>query len=147
MRYTACNTPEGRGFRERTAGCEPRSINLKPTMKKLITILAALAVTTMFTVAAEGDKKPAGDTAKPAAEGAAKEGAKGEKKAVDKDAQFKKLDTDGDGKLSLDELKAGPMGKKAPEKCEALIKAKDKDGDGKLSLEEFKAEGGKKKNK
>ena len=113
-------------------------------MKKLITILAALAVTTMFATAADAEKKPAagGDAAKPAAEAG-----KGEKKPVDKDAQFKKLDTDGDGKLSLDELKAGPMGKKAPDKVEAMLKAKDKDGDGKLSLEEFKAEGGKKKNK
>jgi Ca2+-binding EF-hand superfamily protein len=57
---------------------------------------------------------------------------------------FKKLDTNGDGKISLDEFKAGPMGKKDPAKAEEMFKKKDTDGDGFLSLEEFSAGGGKK---
>ena len=96
-------------------------------MKKLITILAALAVTVSFATAADAAKKEA-------------------KKAggASPEERFKKLDTNGDGFLSLDELKASPQGQKDPSKCEAMLKAKDKDGDGKLSPEEFAAGGGKK---
>ena len=95
-------------------------------MKKLITILAALAVSVSFATAA--------DAAKKAAKGA---GASPEEK-------FKKFDTNGDGFISLDEFKASPVGQKDPAKAEEIFKKKDKDGDGSLSLEEFSAEGGKK---
>jgi Ca2+-binding EF-hand superfamily protein len=57
--------------------------------------------------------------------------------AADPEKIFKKLDTDGDGTISLEEFKAGPMGKKDPAKAETLFKKKDKDGDGKLSSEEL----------
>jgi Ca2+-binding EF-hand superfamily protein len=60
---------------------------------------------------------------------------------------FKKLDTNGDGSLSLDEYKAGPAGKKDPAKAEESFKKHDKNADGKLSLEEMTAGGGKKKEK
>lgn len=48
-----------------------------------------------------------------------------------------KLDTDKDGKVSLDEFKAGMQ--KDPEKAEAKFKKKDADHDGFVTLEEMKA--------
>ncbi len=95
-------------------------------MKKLITILAALAVSVSFATAADAAKK--------------------EKKAGAPTAEerFKKLDTNGDGFISLEEFKASPAGQKAGEKAEEMFKKKDKDGDGKLSPEEFAGGGGKK---
>ena len=57
--------------------------------------------------------------------------------------QFKKLDKNSDGKLTLDELKGKKDGDKAAE-IEKRFKAMDKDNNGSVSLEEFKA-GGKKK--
>jgi Ca2+-binding EF-hand superfamily protein len=95
-------------------------------MKKLIPIVAALAVSLSFAHGADAEKK-------------ANKGA-----AVTPEERFKKLDTDGDGSISLEEFKAGPAGKKDPAKAEEIFKKKDKNGDGKLSLEEFSA-GGKKK--
>ena len=53
---------------------------------------------------------------------------------------FKKLDTNADGSVSLDEFKAGPRGKKDPAKAEEIFKKIDKDSDGKVTLEEFKAQ-------
>ena len=50
--------------------------------------------------------------------------------------KFKKLDTNGDGKLSMDEFKAG---QKDATKAEAAFKKMDKDNDGFLTLEEYKA--------
>jgi hypothetical protein len=68
--------------------------------------------------------------------------------AADPEKAFKKLDTDGDGAISLEEFKAGPAGKKDASKIEALFKKKDKDGDGKLSPEEMhKAKGDAKNSK
>lgn len=52
---------------------------------------------------------------------------------------FKKLDTNSDGSLSLDELKASHKGKKDPAKAEAAFKKMDTDSSGGLSLDEFKA--------
>ncbi len=66
--------------------------------------------------------------------------------AADPEKIIKKLDSDGDGAISLEEFKAGPAGKKDASKIEALFKKKDKDGDGKLSPEELsKAKGDAKK--
>jgi Ca2+-binding EF-hand superfamily protein len=77
---------------------------------------------------------------------AADEPKKGEAKAkASPEEMFKKLDKNGDGKLSKEEF----IGKKegeAKEKAEKAFAAKDKDKDGFLTLEEFKA-GGKKKDK
>jgi len=87
-------------------------------MKKLITILAAVAVSTSFALAADAEKKA-------------------EKKAANPEENFKKLDTNNDGAVSLEEFKAGPAGKRDATKAEAAFKRRDKDGDGKLTLEEF----------
>src|SRR5438132_1740284 len=92
-------------------------------MKSILSILTALAVGTVVATADEA-KKP---------------GAAGEKPHHDPEAVFKKLDTDGDGFVSLKEFKAGPMGQKDPAKAEEIFKKKDANGDGKLSLDEFKA--------
>jgi hypothetical protein len=97
-------------------------------MKKLITILAALAVSVSFATAADAAKKEA----------------KAEKKGANPEERFKKLDTNGDGFISLEEFKASPAGQKDAAKAEEFFKKKDKDGDGKLSAEEFAAGGGKK---
>lgn len=63
---------------------------------------------------------------------------KADKKKPDPEAQFKKLDANSDGKLSLDELKGKAEGKKA-EAAEKRFKALDKDNDGSVSLDEYKA--------
>ena len=52
---------------------------------------------------------------------------------------FKRLDKDGDGKLSIDEYR----GRKEASEVEAKFKELDKDGDGKLSMEEYSARAGK----
>ena len=52
---------------------------------------------------------------------------------------FKKLDTNSDGSLSLDEFKAGPRAQKDPAKAEEIFKKIDSDSSGSVSLEEFKA--------
>lgn len=91
-------------------------------MKKLITILAALAVSVSFATAADAEKK------------AEKNAGKGNPEEM-----FKKLDTNNDGFLSLEEFK---VGKKDPAKAEAAFKKHDLNGDGKISLEEFKTHHG-----
>jgi Ca2+-binding EF-hand superfamily protein len=56
------------------------------------------------------------------------------------EAAFKKLDTNTDGSLSLDEFKASPEGVKDPAKAEAKFKKLDTNTDGSLSLDEYKAQ-------
>jgi hypothetical protein len=67
---------------------------------------------------------------------------KGGKK--DPEQRFKKLDTNGDGALSLQEMKG--KGKKEGAKIEKRFQKLDKNSDGKLSLAELKGRT-KKKNK
>jgi Ca2+-binding EF-hand superfamily protein len=116
-------------------------------MKSITSVLALLAVGTTLALADDkpanppaGDGKPAAGDAKPAAP-AAGDAAKPKRDPAE---VFKKLDTNGDGKVSLEEFKAGPAGKKDPAKAEEIFKKKDKDNDGSLTLEEFSAAGGKK---
>jgi Ca2+-binding EF-hand superfamily protein len=106
-------------------------------MKLITSVLAALALGTTLSFAAD-EKKPT----EPAKTG---EAAKGEKKEGKKDPAeaFKKLDTNNDGKISLEEFKASPAGQKDATKAEEIFGKKDKDSDKNLSLEEFSA-GGKK---
>lgn len=56
------------------------------------------------------------------------------------EAAFKKLDTNTDGTLSLDEYKASPEGVKDPEKAQRAFKKLDTDTDGTVSLDEYKAQ-------
>ncbi len=69
-------------------------------------------------------------------------------KAADKptaEERFKKLDKDGDGKLTMEEYKGKKTGEKA-EAAEKDFKARDKDNDGFLTLDEFSAKIKKDKN-
>lgn len=54
----------------------------------------------------------------------------------DPEARFQKLDSNGDGKLTLDEFKAGM---KNPDRAEKLFKKLDANGDGVVTLDEYKA--------
>jgi hypothetical protein len=56
----------------------------------------------------------------------------------DPEAAFKKLDTNGDGKLTLEEWKKSPLGSKDETKAEAMFKKMDADSDGSVTLEEYK---------
>ena len=62
-----------------------------------------------------------------------------EKKTPDPEKTFKKLDTDNNGSLSLEEYKTSPMGTKAGDKAEPKFKKLDADGNGSVNLDEFKA--------
>ena len=59
------------------------------------------------------------------------------KKKQNVEEVFKKLDKNGDGKVSLEEFKAFP-GIKNKDAAAKAFKAADTDGDGSLSLDEFR---------
>ena len=70
--------------------------------------------------------------------------AKKKKKKRDLTAIFKRLDKDGDGKLTLVEFTGKRTGKKAARAKKQFTRL-DKNGDGSLTLEEFKTRKKKKK--
>jgi hypothetical protein len=66
-------------------------------------------------------------------------GAPGRGQRMTPEESFKKLDTNSDGSLSLDEYKANPRFQKDASKAEEGFKKADKDADGKMTLDEYKA--------
>jgi len=113
-----------------SGGCRRDTLNQTTTiMKRCIYTLSALAIATSLSFAQD---KPAGD--KPPGDKPATE-----RQRPSAEESFKKLDTNGDGSLSLAEFKAGPMGQKDPAKAEEIYKKMDTKGNGKVTLEEFKA--------
>jgi hypothetical protein len=95
-------------------------------MKRIITTIAAFAVSAAFVTAAEAGKKPAEGAAKPKADPA---------------AAWAKLAGDKES-VTKEEFTAKAKDKA---KAEATFGKKDKNADGKLTKEEFMAQGGKKK--
>ncbi len=77
----------------------------------------------------------------PAAIATAVDEVKPEGKKRDPEAMFKKMDTNADNTLTLEEFQ---VGKKDPDKAATNFGKRDKDGDGKVTLEEFKTMGKKK---
>lgn len=90
-------------------------------MKSCFQILAILAATATFSFAEEAPAKPD----KP--------------KAPNPEKMFKKLDTDSNGSLSLEEFKASPRAKKNEAKAEELYKKMDADSKDGVSLAEYTA--------
>jgi len=108
-------------------------------MKSIIPLLAVLAIGSTLALA---DDKPAAPAA-----GAA-DATTPAKPKRDPAESFKKLDTNGDGKLTLEEFLAGPQGKKDPDKAKAYFQKIDKDNTGSITLEQWvAAHSGGKKNK
>jgi hypothetical protein len=91
-------------------------------MKTRVLSIAAMAVATTLSFGEEG-QKPKGP---------------GKGKRPNAERIFKRLDTNGDGSLSLEEFKAGPRAQKNPEKAEQIFAKMDSDSSGGVSLEEFK---------
>lgn len=92
-------------------------------MKALITSIAAVM---LLTAVSPAEDKPPGPPP----------GGQGKPNPED---VFKKLDTNGDGSISLDEFKAGPRAPKDEAKAKEIYGKIDADGSGGISQEEFKA--------
>jgi len=107
---------------------------MRYTNKITLTVAAIATAFTFSATAAEGDKPERG--------GKGERG--GDRKRPSPEAMMKKLDKDGDGHLSLAEMKAAkprgkrPQGDKAPS-AEERFKRMDGNGDGKVSKEELAA--------
>ena len=61
------------------------------------------------------------------------------RRGMDPAAAFKRMDTDGDGKITKDEYLKNPRSAQDPTKAAERFAKMDKDGDGNVTLEEFKA--------
>jgi hypothetical protein len=88
-------------------------------MKNCIKTLGILAIASSFALAQDAPKKERGQR--------------------NPEAAFKKLDTDGDGSLSLEEFKASPRAKKNETRATEVFGKMDADSNGSVSLDEFKA--------
>ena len=91
-------------------------------MSKLIALMMGTCLMMVGSLADAKDKNKAG----------------GPKKKPSPQEVFNRLDTDGNGQLSLDEVK-GDKHAKSPEQAETRFSKMDADGDGNVTLEEFKA--------
>lgn len=96
-------------------------------MKTLITTCTALAFASALCLA---EDKPAGPP--PGGPG-------GDRPRPNPEEMFKKMDTNGDGSVSLEEFKENPRAKENPDRATEAFKRMDKDNDGKVTLEEFKS--------
>ena len=96
-------------------------------MKAIASILAVLALSALTSIAADA---PKGDAPKG-----------GDKPKMSVEERFKKLDANGDGKLSKEEFTKGAKDAARSEKFFASL---DTDKDGSVSLEEYKAGAAKK---
>ena len=106
-------------------------------MKRLSTLLAALALGATAFAADEPAPATPATPAVPAAPAAAP--AAEAKVHHTPEEAFKMLDKNNDGSISLDEFKASPRGQKDATKAEEHFKKLDTNSDGKVTLEEFKA--------
>ena len=96
-------------------------------MQSWIATIAAVGVAGLLVVGAAD-----------AAEGKGKGKGKGEGKGAPAEKHFKKKDTNGDGKLTLEEFKAGMPAERSA-RADKVFARFDKNGDGSVTLEEFKA--------
>jgi len=103
--------------------------NMKTT-KVIITALGALAIATTLGFAQDKHSGPPKG---------GRPGGPGNGQRPKPEAVFKKLDTNNDGALSLEEFKAGKRAQQDPTKAEGVFKQIDKNNDGQISLDEFKA--------
>ena len=106
------------GGPERTINTEKQKL---PNMNKIM-CLFAMAALAMSAISANAEK--------PKGEG---------KPAPSAEDRFKKMDTNGDGAIKLDEFKSSPRGQKDPAKAEEMFKKLDTNSDGSVDLAELKA--------
>ena len=108
-------------------------------MKLIVTTIGSLVLASALSLAQDKPAAPGG----PGGPGGAPGGPGGPggpgRGRMNPEEIFKKLDTNNDGSLSLDEFKAGRMAQRDPSKAEEMFKKIDTDSDGKVTLEEFKA--------
>ena len=103
-------------------------------MKSITSILAVLALGTTLALADDAKTEPATTTTTPSTTAPAKPKA-------DPAEMFKKLDTNGDGKVTLEEWMATKRAQKDPDKAKEQFQKKDKGNKGYLTLEDFVGHG------